>query len=139
MPGVKDTAAAFPALDSGVAEGIYGDNPCAPIVPAETVTVSLATNLSESGNYLVCERVPVTSTADDTVLFVSTYGSAQLTGDGALVFAKAGTTVNASGAGAVVIAVADARVTVLSSDATVVRCPDLEWRTPYSTLECPGS
>ena len=137
VPGKYDTAATS-GLDSGQIEGVYGGNYCAPLLSAETALVELATSLPDPGNYLVCDRVPVSSTADETVLFLSPYSSAQLTGAGTVVFAQAGTTVNASGAGAVVIAEADARVTVLAPDATVVRCPGMVWRYADGAPECPN-
>lgn len=123
-------------LDSGQTGLVTDGDPCAPIVPDDATTVTLATTLSEPGDYLVCSRVPVTATADDTVLFLSAYSTAQLTGERVVVFAQAGASVNASGTDAVVVAAEDALVTVLSNEATVVRCPALVWPTAQAARAC---
>ena len=136
IPGKGDTAAAEALLDTGQSDLLTGGDPCSPSVPAETQTVTVGSTLPDPGQYLLCEGVPVTATADDTVLFLSPYSSAQLSGARTVVFAQGGSSVNAAGPEAVVVAEEDALVTVLSPDATVVRCPRVAWLASDAARAC---
>ncbi len=125
-------------LDSGQSQLVTDGDPCAPRVPDDAVTVDLATHLADSGSYVVCPRVPVTSTAPETVLFLGPYSTAQASGDDVVVFAQSGSTVTATGARAVVVAHPDAIVTVVDPEAAVVRCPALGWPMAPAARQCPS-
>jgi len=124
-------------LDSGQSELVTDGDPCAPRVPEDTVAITIAAHLADPGTYLVCPRVPVTSTASETVLFLGQYSTGQASGDDVVVFAQAGSTVTATGARAVVVAHAEALVTVVDPDAAVVRCPSLVWSMAPAARQCP--